>query len=226
MGKHAEALADFTRAIELDPKNALTRFLRAYLASTQGGAVGDDAQMRRRLARGDCRQPGISRRRMACWRCISRNQGDNLPEALKLAQKASGARAGQPIYQIDLAQVLARMNRYAEARKIALHARGNATNPMEQRRGRAFSGILDQVSTILERRFRCGGACCGAGVFRHCSGSCVGHEFAGAGARRCCAPATRAMRVKALPSARGDGRGDEAELHERIEIRIETARGR
>ncbi|MFZ0522939.1 MAG: tetratricopeptide repeat protein, partial [Candidatus Acidiferrales bacterium] len=44
-GQKSEALADFTRAIELDPKNALTRYLRAYLASTQAGTIGNDQQL-------------------------------------------------------------------------------------------------------------------------------------------------------------------------------------
>jgi len=143
--KHAEALADFTRAIELNPKNALTRFLRAYLTSTQGGAVGDDTQMREDLRAAIAVSPefappyGVLAVYMA-------NQGDNLPEALKLAQKAQALEPGSTIYQIDLAQVLARMNRYKEARNIALHARTNAANPMERAEVEHFLAFLDQVS--------------------------------------------------------------------------------
>jgi tetratricopeptide (TPR) repeat protein len=143
--KHAEALADFTRAIELNPKNALTRFLRAYLTSTQGGTVGDDTQMREDLRAAIAVSPefappyGVLAVYMA-------NQGDNLPEALKLAQKALALEPGSTIYQIDLAQVLARMNRYKEARNIALHARTNAANPMERAEAEHFLAFLDQVS--------------------------------------------------------------------------------
>ncbi len=141
--KHAEALADFTRAIELNPKNALTRFLRAYLTSTQGGAVGDDTQMREDLRAAIAVSPefappyGVLAVYMA-------NQGDNLPEALKLAQKAQALEPGSAIYQIDLAQVLARMNRYKEARNIAVHARVNASNPMERAEADSFLNFLQQ----------------------------------------------------------------------------------
>jgi tetratricopeptide (TPR) repeat protein len=143
--KHAEALADFTRAIELNPKNALTRFLRAYLTSTQGGGVGDDTQMREDLRAAIAVSPefappyGVLAVYMA-------NQGDNLPEALKLAQKAQALEPGSTIYQIDLAQVMARMNRYKEARNIALHARTSAANPMERAEAEHFLAFLDQVS--------------------------------------------------------------------------------
>src|SRR5579863_1100796 len=142
--KHAEALADFTRAIELNPKNALTRFLRAYLDSTQGGAVGDDAQMEEDLRAAIAVSPefappyGVLAVYMA-------NQGDNLPEALKLAQKAQALEPGSTIYQIDLAQVLARMNRFKEARNIALHARANASSPGERAHTEQFLAYLEQA---------------------------------------------------------------------------------
>jgi tetratricopeptide (TPR) repeat protein len=143
--KHAEALADFTRAIDLNPKNALTRFLRAYLTSTQGGAIGEDTQMQEDLRAAIAASPefappyGVLAVYMA-------NQGDNLPEALKLAQKAQALEPGSTVYQIDLAQVLARMNRYKEARGIALHARASASDPMERAEAEHFLAFLDQVS--------------------------------------------------------------------------------
>jgi tetratricopeptide (TPR) repeat protein len=141
--KHAEALADFTRAIELNPKNALTRFLRAYLTSRQGGTIGDDTQMEADLRAAIAVSPefappyGVLAVYMA-------NQGDNLPEALKLAQKAQALEPGSTVYQIDLAQVLARMNRYKDARNIAAHARDNAANPMERAEAGNFLTFLQQ----------------------------------------------------------------------------------
>jgi len=141
--KHAEALADFTRAIELNPNNALTRFLRAYLTSRQGGTIGDDTQMEEDLRTAIAVSPefappyGVLAVYMA-------NQGANLPEALKLAQKAQALEPGSTIYQIDLAQVLARMNRYKEARNIAAHARDDAANPMERAEAGNFLAFLQQ----------------------------------------------------------------------------------
>jgi tetratricopeptide (TPR) repeat protein len=143
--KHAEALADFTRAIELNPKNALTRFLRAYLDSRQGGAVGNDEQMEADLRAAIAISPEFAPPYGVLAVYLS-NQGQNFPEALQLAQKAQALEPGSTIYQIDLAQVLARMNRYKEARKIAMHARANAANPVERAEAEHFLAFLDQVS--------------------------------------------------------------------------------
>jgi tetratricopeptide (TPR) repeat protein len=143
--KLAEALADFTRAIELNPKNALTRFLRAYLASTQGGAVGNDEQMEADLRAAIAVSPEFAPPYGVLAVYLS-NRGDDLPEALKLAQKVQALEPGNVIYQIDLASVLARMNRFQEARNIALHARSNATNPGERAEAERFLAYLDQAS--------------------------------------------------------------------------------
>jgi tetratricopeptide (TPR) repeat protein len=143
--KHAEALADFTRAIDLNPKNALTRFLRAYLASSQGGAVGNDEQMEEDLRTAIAISPEFAPP-YGVLAVYLANRGDNLPEALKLAQKAQALEPGNVIYQIDLASVLARMNRFQEARNIAVHARSNATNPGERAEAERFLAYLDQAS--------------------------------------------------------------------------------
>src|SRR5277367_286403 len=148
--KPAEALADFTRAIELDPKSAMTRFLRAYLASTQGGAVGDDVQMEEDLRAAIAICPEFAPPYGVLAMYVA-NQGIDLPEALKLAQKAQALEPGNVVYQIDLASVLARMNRFEEARKIALHARSNATSPNEHAEAERFLAYLDQVKQYSER---------------------------------------------------------------------------
>jgi tetratricopeptide (TPR) repeat protein len=143
--KRAEALADFTLAIELNPKNALTRFLRAYLASTQGGAVGNDEQMEEDLRAAIAVDPEFAPP-YGVLAVYLANQGQNLSEALTLAKKAQALEPGSASYQIDLAQVLARMNRFKEARNIALHARTNAANPAERAEAERFLAFLDQVS--------------------------------------------------------------------------------
>lgn len=142
--KHAEALADFTRAIELNPKNALTRFLRAYLASSQGGAVGNDEQMEEDLRAAIAISPEFAPP-YGVLAVYLANRGDNLPEALKIAQKAQALEPGNVIYQIDLASVLARMDRFQEAHNIAVHARSNATNPGERAEAERFLAYLDQA---------------------------------------------------------------------------------
>ena len=143
--KRAEALADFTRAIELNPKNALTRFLRAYLASSQGGSVGNDEQIEEDLRAAISISPEFAPP-YGVLAVYLANRGDNLPEALKIAQKAQALEPGSVIYQIDLASVLAQMNRFQEAHNIALHARSNATNPGERAEAERFLAYLDQAS--------------------------------------------------------------------------------
>jgi tetratricopeptide (TPR) repeat protein len=147
--KYADALADFTRAVGLNPKNALTRFLRAYLTSTQGGAVGDDVQMEEDLRAAIASSPEFAPPYGVLAMYVA-NQGTDLPEALKLAKKAQALEPGNAVYQIDLASVLARMNRFQEARKIALHARGDATNPRERAEAERFLAYLDKVSQDSE----------------------------------------------------------------------------
>jgi tetratricopeptide (TPR) repeat protein len=142
--KLAEALADFTRAIELNPKNALTRFLRAYLTSTQGGAVGNDEQMEEDLRTAIAVSPEFAPP-YGVLAVYLANQGQNLPEALKLAQKAQALEPGNTSYQIDMALVLARMNHFTEARSIATHARANAANPGERAEAERFLTYLDQA---------------------------------------------------------------------------------
>jgi hypothetical protein len=68
-----------------------------------------------------------------------------LPEALKLVKKALALEPGNASYQIDGAQVLARMNRFAEARNVALHARSNATTPGEREQAEQFLVYLRQL---------------------------------------------------------------------------------
>jgi tetratricopeptide (TPR) repeat protein len=142
--KYAEALADFTRAIDLDSKNAMTRFLRAYLASTAGGGVGDDEQMEQDLRAAIAISPEFAPPYGVLAMYVA-NQGTDLPEALKLAQKAQALEPGNINYQIDLASVLARMGRFQDARRIAQHARAHATDPRERAEAERFLAYLDKV---------------------------------------------------------------------------------
>ncbi|MFZ3215374.1 MAG: DUF1570 domain-containing protein [Candidatus Acidiferrales bacterium] len=141
--ERAEALADFTRAIELNPKNALTRYLRAYLTSQQAGKIGSDQQMEADLREAIADSPDFAPPYgvLAVYLSV---QGDNLPEALTMAQKAVAFEPGNSTYQLDLAQVLARMLRYDEARLAALRARANAIAPGQRQRAEQFLALMQQ----------------------------------------------------------------------------------
>ena len=140
-GQKSEALADFTRAIELDPKNALTRYLRAYLASTQAGAIGNDEQLEEDLRAAIAASPNFAPPYgvLGVYLAV---QGEKLPEALAFANKAVMLEPGNSTYRLDIAQVFARMNRYAEARNAANQARENARNPQQKEEVQRFFAFL------------------------------------------------------------------------------------
>ena len=143
-GQKAEALADFTRAIELNPKNALTRYLRAYLASTQAGAIGNDEQLEEDLRAAIAASPNFAPPYgvLGVYLAV---QGEKLPEALVLARKAIELEPGNSTYRLDIAQVFARMNRYAEARTAANQARESARSPQQKQEVAQFMAFLQQA---------------------------------------------------------------------------------
>jgi tetratricopeptide (TPR) repeat protein len=140
-GQKSEALADFTRAIELDPKNALTRYLRAYLASTQAGAIGNDEQLEQDLRAAIAASPDFAPPYgvLGVYLAV---QGEKLPEALALANKAVTLEPGNSTYRLDRAQVYARMNRYADARIAAEQARETARTPQQREVVQQFFAFL------------------------------------------------------------------------------------
>lgn len=140
-GQKSEALADFTRAIELDPKNALTRYLRAYLASTQAGAIGNDQQLEEDLRAAIAASPNFAPPYgvLGVYLAV---QGEKLPEALAFASKAVVLEPGNSTYRLDLAQVYARMNRYADARNAASQAQESARNPQQKEEVQRFLAFL------------------------------------------------------------------------------------
>jgi tetratricopeptide (TPR) repeat protein len=145
-GQKSEALADFTRAIELDPKNALTRYLRAYLASTQAGAIGNDKQLEEDLRAAIAASPNFAPPYgvLGVYLAV---QGEKLPEALAFASKAVMLEPGNSTYRLDLAQVYARMNRYADARNAASQARESARNPQQQEEVKRFLAFLQAAQS-------------------------------------------------------------------------------
>jgi tetratricopeptide (TPR) repeat protein len=145
-GQKSEALADFTRAIELDPQNALTRYLRAYLASTQAGAIGNDKQLEEDLRMAIAASPNFAPPYgvLGVYLAV---QGEKLPEALAFASKAVMLEPGNSTYRLDLAQVYARMNRYADARNAASQAQESARNPQQRQEVQQFLAFLQAAQS-------------------------------------------------------------------------------
>jgi tetratricopeptide (TPR) repeat protein len=141
-GKHQEALADFSRAIELDPNNAITRFMRARMYAMSGG---DQDKIKEDLRVAISADPNFAPAYGILAVYMAGNR-ENLPEALTLAKKATNLQPGNSTYQFDMAQVLLAMNRIADARMVGLAARKNAIYPEQRMQAEQFLKNLEGVA--------------------------------------------------------------------------------
>jgi tetratricopeptide (TPR) repeat protein len=149
-GNRKEALESASRAIELDPKNSLTRYLRGYLAFNQAPNVRDpqiEADLRQAIAANSDFLPPY-----ALLAVYLAGENENLPEALTFAQKTVSAEPGNSSYVLSLAQVLAPMRRYDEAQKAGMHARALATDAEGRALADQFLSYLAQVRDYESRR--------------------------------------------------------------------------
>jgi tetratricopeptide (TPR) repeat protein len=149
-GHRDKALESASRAIELDPKNSLTRYLRGYLAFSQGGIVRNpqiEEDLRQAIATNPEFLPPYG---LLAVYLASGNE--NLPEAMKWAQKAASIEPGNSNYVLSVAQVLARMQRYDEAQSVAMRARASASNSEERAFADQFLTFLVQARNLGSRR--------------------------------------------------------------------------
>jgi tetratricopeptide (TPR) repeat protein len=140
--QHAEALADFTRAIDLNPKNSLALYFRAYLASKQEGRIGNDEQLEKDLRAAIAISPEFAPpyAMLAYYLYVRR---ESLPEALELAKKAVNMEPANSNYLVAMAQVLSRMDRYDDAHTIAVRARDNARDLGQKMHAEQFLTFLE-----------------------------------------------------------------------------------
>jgi tetratricopeptide (TPR) repeat protein len=147
--QRTEALASVTKAIALDPKNGLTRYLRAYLSTTGGGTMPDDSQIQDDLRQSIALSPDFAPPYgLLSWFLSTRDE--NLSEALSLARKANALQPGNISYQLDVAQVLLHMHRYDEAQSIALRA-GSGAAGQEKDQVEKFLTYIQQFRLHEER---------------------------------------------------------------------------
>lgn len=139
--KPGDALTAVSRAIDLDPKNAQTRYLRAYLTYFGHGHFSADPQVETDLREAIATDPGFTPpyALLAVWLIKS---DDQLPEALAFAQRAVAAEPGNSNYLLSQAQVLARMERFDEAQAIAMRARAAATVGEDRANAESFLAFL------------------------------------------------------------------------------------
>jgi len=116
----------FARAVALDSKSALAYFYHAMLLTSEGSDEEQIAEARAALEKAVALNPGIG----SAWSNLAllyANAGA-LDNALNAAKRAVDTMPGDPHFQYNLAVVLARMERYDEARAVArkLQTSGNS----------------------------------------------------------------------------------------------------
>jgi tetratricopeptide (TPR) repeat protein len=106
----------FARAVALDSKSALAYFYHAMLLTSQGSDDEQIAQARTELEKAVALNPGLG----SAWSNLAllyANDG-RFDNALNAAKRAVDTMPGDPHFQYNLAVVLARMERFAEARSV------------------------------------------------------------------------------------------------------------
>jgi hypothetical protein len=73
---------------------------------------------------------------------------EDLPEALSFAQKAVSFEPGNSTYQLALAQVLARMEKYDEAKAAAMQSAAWAHQPQDRANAESFLNYLQQLKSF------------------------------------------------------------------------------
>lgn len=145
-GKSEEARAALDAAIELDPQNALTRYIRANLSSKEIDPRLRDSQAEADLRAAIAANPnfappyGLLATRLAA-------NGALLSEAFEFAKKGVLLDPGNSYYQLDLAQVLLRMRKYDEAQSLAVRAGANPLDPQARKNADRFIEYLQEVRT-------------------------------------------------------------------------------
>ena len=155
--KSADALTALSAAIELDPNNTLTRFLRAQLISQTSGSGQSDTQVETDLRTAITVNPNFA----PAYGLLAAHlglRGQQLPEALEFAKKGVLLEPGNISYQIGLAQVLARMRQYDQAEAVALRARANALDPNGRQNADQFIEFVHRLKDAEARNRQIGDA--------------------------------------------------------------------
>jgi tetratricopeptide (TPR) repeat protein len=139
-GNRTEALDSASRAISLDPANAVTRYIRAYL-SFRGSMLQANPLIEADLRAAVAADPNFAPPH-ALLAAYLAAQGRDLPTAYDSAQKAVSFEPRNSMYELVLAKVLGRMERYDESHAAALRARACASDPADQRSADAYLSFL------------------------------------------------------------------------------------
>lgn len=142
-GQRPEAMESFAKAIELDPANGLTRYLRAQISFAGSRGRSDDPQIEEDLRAAIAANPDF----VPPYELLSVylvNHRQKLPEALALAQKAVSIEPGSSGCQVSVARAFLALGKFDEAQLAARRARAYARNSFEQAQAEQFLAILQQ----------------------------------------------------------------------------------
>jgi tetratricopeptide (TPR) repeat protein len=149
-GHREKALESASRAIQLNPKDSLARYLRAYLAFSESGGIVRDPQIEEDLRQAIATNPDFlpPYSLLAVYLAAG---SEKLPEAMAFAQKTVSIEPGNSNYQLSLAQVLARMQHFDEAQTVGMRARAAATDSEERELAEQFLSHLAQTRNFHGR---------------------------------------------------------------------------
>src|SRR6201984_1271455 len=141
-GNRDSALTSISEAVQFDPKNGFTRFLRAYFNYFGAGGFPQDSQIEEDLRQAIASKPDFAPANalLGVYLSSRRQNGD---EALLYAKKAVSLEPGNTEFIYDLAQVLAQMQRFDEAQYVAERARANSQSA-------EYRARIDQLIVYLQ----------------------------------------------------------------------------
>jgi len=139
------ARASFSKAVSLDPKNALSHYFRAYLGFGQDS--GDDAQFDDDLRQAIALDPNFA----PAYGLLAEHlaaTSDKLPEALSLTKKAVTLEPGNSGALLTLAHVLIRMRNFNDAQTVAQWAERDALNPPQRQSAEQVLDFIQQAKGL------------------------------------------------------------------------------
>ncbi|HUO33486.1 MAG TPA: tetratricopeptide repeat protein [Candidatus Acidoferrum sp.] len=143
-GQTEAARAELGRAIQLDPKNATTRYLHAVLTYRAGGSKSNAADIEDDLRAGIAANPNFAGSYSLLGLTLAVN-GQELNEALAMAQKAVDFEPANPRFQLTLAQVYARMQKFDDAQLAGLRALSWTKDPQVKAEANSFLRYLQAM---------------------------------------------------------------------------------
>jgi tetratricopeptide (TPR) repeat protein len=156
-GKEDDAERAISKAIVLNPKASFSHYFRAFLDLKSSALVPDDTQIEDDLRQSIALDAEFAPAFALLATYLAEDE-DGLPESLTLAQKAVSLEPANSLYQLDLAQVLLRMNKFDEATLAAAQASVLARNPKDKSNAEAFMEELQQAREEQRTTLRADGS--------------------------------------------------------------------